>query len=103
MFIFGNGIIKKTMKKKKKVAVLVRDRQIEALRMAVGLTLADNEVTVFIMDKILSKNEAIDMSLEALKDLKVKIFSNVADNNFGYMKTEDIAHLLTEYSIAIPY
>lgn len=91
------------MKKKKKVAVLVRDRQVEALRMAVGLTLADNDVTVFIMDRMLSKDEAIGMSLEALKDMKVNIFSNVAGNNFSYMKTEDIARSLTEYSIAIPY
>ncbi len=101
--MFGNSYNKKVMKKKKKVAVLVRDRQVEALRMAVGLTLADNEVTVFIMDRMLPKDEARGMSLEALRDMKVNIFSNVADNNFNYMKTEDIARSLTEYSIAIPY
>jgi hypothetical protein len=34
----------------KKIAVLVRERKHEALRMALGSTLAQDEVNVFIMD-----------------------------------------------------
>ena len=41
----------------KKVAVLVRERQHEALRMAVGMTLDDNEVSVFVMDRKLPADE----------------------------------------------
>ena len=35
----------------KKVAVFIKDNQVEGFRMAVGLTLADDEVNVFLMDK----------------------------------------------------
>lgn len=87
----------------KKIAVLVRDRQDEALRMAVGLTLADDEVNVFIMDRKLQSNEANDLNVETLGDMDAKIFSNNPENNFEQMTTEEIARALTKYDVTIPY
>ncbi|HBG93298.1 MAG: hypothetical protein A3J81_08400 [Nitrospirae bacterium RIFOXYB2_FULL_43_5] len=87
----------------KKVAVLVRDRQHEALRMALGLTLADNSVSVFIMDTRLASDENIEMSVETLGDMNAKIYSNNPENKFTQMATEEIAQALTEYNIVIPY
>ncbi len=87
----------------KKVAVLVRDRQHEALRMSVGLTLADNSVSVFVMDTKLASDKNIEMSVEALGDMDAKIFSNNPENKFTQMTTEEIAQALTEYGIVIPY
>ncbi len=87
----------------KKIAVLVRDRQHEALRMAVGLTLADDEVNVFIMDRKLESDENIDLNIETLNDMGAKIFSNNPENNFEQMTTQEIAHALTGYDIIIPY
>jgi hypothetical protein len=66
----------------KKIAVLVRERKHEALRMALGSTLAQDEVNVFIMDGKLEEDEEISMNLEMLESLKVKIYSNNPDNNF---------------------
>jgi len=88
---------------KKKIAVLVRERQSEALRMAVGLTLEDDEVNVFLMDRKLPDDEAISLNLEALGDMDVKIFTNTKENNFEYMSTEDIARALVNYDNVIPY
>ncbi|HBR21426.1 MAG TPA: hypothetical protein DD713_02475 [Nitrospiraceae bacterium] len=87
----------------KKVAVLVRDRQHEALRMAVGLTLADNSVSVFVMDTRLASDKNIEMSVETLGDMNAKIYSNNPENKFTQMATEEIAQALTEYDIVIPY
>lgn len=87
----------------KKVAVLVRDRQHEALRMAVGLTLADNSVSVFVMDTKLVSDKNIEMSVETLGDMNAKILSNNPENKFAQMATEEIAQALTEYDIVIPY
>ena len=87
----------------KKIAVLVRDRQEEALRMAVGLTIADDEVAVFVMDEKLGDNEAVAMNLEILKELGVKIYSNNPENAFEQMSTEDIANALLNYDSVIPY
>jgi len=87
----------------KKVAVLVRDRQHEALRMAVGLTLDDNAVSVFIMDRKLESDEKNDLNVETLRDMDAKIFSNNPDNKFEQMTTEEIARALTENDVVIPY
>ncbi len=87
----------------KKVAVVVRDRQHEALRMAVGLTLEDNAVSVFVMDKKLPSDENIDLNVETLGDMDAKIFSNSPENKFEQMTTEEIARALTECDVVIPY
>ena len=87
----------------KKVAVLVRDRQHEALRMSVGLTLEDNAVSVFVMDKALPSDEGIDLNVETLGDMDAKIFSNNPENKFEQKTTEDIARALTEFDVIIPY
>lgn len=92
---------------KKKIAVLVRggkqEKKHEALRMAVGLTLADDEVNVFIMDDKLEPDEAMALNLETLSDLDCKIFSNNPENKYEQMSTEEIARALTGYDVVIPY
>lgn len=88
---------------RKRIAVLVRDRKHEALRMAVGLTLADDEVNVFIMGNSLEVDEAIGLSLETLSDLDCKLYSNNPENKFEQITSEEIARMLTGYDIVIPY
>lgn len=88
----------------KKIAVLVRDRQAEAMRMAVGLTLADDEISVFVMDKKVDMSDAgVALNVETLGDLDVKIYSNNPENQFEQMSTEDIARSLLKYDRVIPY
>jgi hypothetical protein len=88
----------------KKIAVMVRDRQAEAFRMAVGLTLEDDEVNVFVMDnKLDDSDEAVSLNVETCNDLDVKIYSNNPANNFEQMSTEDIARALVNYDTVLPY
>jgi hypothetical protein len=88
---------------KKKIAVVVRERQAEALRMAVGLTLEDDEVNVFIMDGKLEDTPAITLNIETLNELGIRIVTNNAENKFEFMSTEDIARVLVNYDSVIPY
>lgn len=87
----------------KKIAVLVRDRQAEALRMSVGLTLADDEINVFVMDRKLESDEGIDLNVETLGDMDAKIFTNFPENKFEQMTTEEIAKALVGYDVVLPY
>jgi len=50
----------------KKVAMLVRRNQPEALRVAGGLTLTDHEVSVYVLDRPLADSEAVQEQLEVL-------------------------------------
>jgi hypothetical protein len=88
----------------KKIAVLVRDRQAEAMRMAVGLTLADDVPSVFIMDKKLEMDENVELNVETLGDLDVKIYTNTPENSdFELKTTEEIAKDLVNFDSIIPY
>jgi len=88
----------------KKIAVLVRDRQGEALRMGLGLTLANDEVNVFVLDRKVEKNEKNDMNIEMMGDLDVKLFTNCKENEgMKFISTEDLAAKLLEYDHILPY
>ena len=87
----------------KKIAILVRDRKYEALRMAVGATLVDDEINVFIMDDKLEPDEDMSLNLETLADFDVKVFSNNPGNQYEQKSTDEIARALPEYDVVIPY
>lgn len=95
--------MKNGKKKTKNIAVLVRDRKHEALRMALGSTLSQDTVNVFIMDEKLEVDEEIALNLEMLAGLKIKIYSNNPENPFEQKSVEDIAAMLPGYDIVIPY
>ncbi len=71
--------------------------------MAVGATLSNDTVNIFIMDNRLERDDEINVNLQMLADLQVKIFTNTPDNQFEQKTTEEIARMLTDYDIIIPY
>lgn len=88
----------------KKIAILVRDRQGEALRMGVGMTLADDEISVFALDREVEKTDDNDLNIETMGDLDVKVYTNFKGNeNMEYISTEDMAQKLLEYDHILPY
>ena len=88
----------------KKIAILVRDRQAEALRMGVGMILADDEVSAFILDREVEKTDDNDLNIETMGDMDVKTFTNFKGNaNMEYISTEDLAKKLLEYDNILPY
>ncbi|HET7317659.1 MAG TPA: hypothetical protein VFK23_00840 [Nitrospirota bacterium] len=88
----------------KKIAVVVRDRQSEALRVAGGLTLADDTIEVYILDRKLDKdNPEVAMPLELVTDLDLKVYSNNPENGYTTLSLEEMAKKLLEYDVVVPY
>lgn len=88
----------------KKVAVIVRDRQGEALRVSGGLTLADDVVEVFVLDGKLDRNDpAVAQPLELVNDIELKVYSNNPDNGVTLITLDDMAKKILEYDIVVPY
>ncbi|MBI5870953.1 MAG: hypothetical protein HZB44_08395 [Actinobacteria bacterium] len=89
---------------KKKVAVLVRDRQGEALRMSLGLILADDEVTVFNLGAPIERNDENNLSIESLEMMDCILYSiNDVDEGFQKIIMQDIPAKLVEYDHVLPY
>ncbi len=88
----------------KKIAVIVRDRPGEALRVAGGLTLADDTIEVFILDGKLDKNDPeVATPLELVTELDLKIYSNNPESGYATMTLEEMSKKLLEYDVVVPY
>ena len=87
----------------KKIAVIVRDRQSEALRMGVGLAILNN-VDIYIFDRRLEASDDISLNLEMIKEMRLGLYTNTTLNEgIEYIPTEDIAKRLLEYDNILPY
>lgn len=87
-----------------KLAVVVGNRQSEALRMSIGLTVLNDTVDIFITEKFKDKdNESTETHLEAIKALKLKLYSTVSGSEFEYISPEALADKLLEYDRVLPY
>lgn len=64
----------------KRIAVLVRERQDEALRVAVGLTLKDDRVEVFVLDRPLERTRENVMNVEVLEEMEMRVATTSPDD-----------------------
>ena len=89
---------------RKKIAVLVRDRQGEALRMALGLVLADDIVDVYVLDRKLADTQDNQLYLATLKEFEFRIFTDQPENEgLEYLSAEEMARRLPSYDHTLPY
>lgn len=88
----------------RKIAVLVRERRSEALRMSLGLTLVDDTVDVYVLDGKLDPTEGDEVNLELMEELEMEIFTNHRGNQgMKYLSTDELALKLADYDHVIPY
>ncbi len=88
----------------KKIAVLVRERQSEALRMAVGITLMDDIIGIFVLDRNVEETKENSLNLETAEMMDMELFSNHSGNHgMKYVSNEQLAQKLLEYDHIIPY
>ncbi|MAG95202.1 MAG: hypothetical protein QF797_00180 [Alphaproteobacteria bacterium] len=88
----------------KRLAVIVRNRVDEALRMSLGLTLMDDEIDVYLLDVELQDGGTAAEHLELLKELDVKVFSNRQDDtSLEFVATAAMAGKLPAYDHVLCY
>jgi hypothetical protein len=88
----------------KRIAMVVRDRQGEALRVAGGMTLADDTIDVFILDGQLDlEDPEVARPLELVNELDLKVRSNNSANGVEAISLEEMAKRLLEYDMVVPY
>ena len=84
------------------IAVIARDRQAEALRMSIGLTVLNDSVDIFLTEKF-KKEESAETQLEVIRDLNLKIYSTVSGSQFEYISPDAVGDKLLEYEKVLPY
>lgn len=88
----------------KKIAIVIRDRQSEALRIAGGITVLDDTIDIFVLDRKVMADEDTTRNYGLCKELGLNMFTNNGDNSeMQYLSDEAIADKLLEYDIIDPY
>jgi len=87
-----------------KIAVLINDRQAEAIRMSSGITLLDDEIELFFLDTSLDGSDDVEMMLEIAGEMELPMFTNVAANaQMTLLATEELHNKLLDYDHVIAY
>ncbi len=88
----------------KRIAVVVRERQSEALRMAVGLILMDDIIHVYALDRVIEDTEKNRLNLETIEDMEMKAYSNISENKtMKFTSIDEIARKLLNYDHVLAY
>lgn len=90
----------------KKLAVILTNRQAEALRMAAGLTLLDDKVDIYLLDKDLDikKEPLVSTYLQMLNIIdSMGYYANFEKDGFVFLENSAIAIKLLDYDFVIPY
>lgn len=88
----------------RRIAVLVRSREEEALRMSLGLTLVDDTVDVYVLDRKLEQIGPAAAHLELIREMEMVLYSNRAENkDMEILSIDEIARRLPEYDHVLPY
>ncbi|MDA8387799.1 MAG: hypothetical protein M0Z58_03910 [Nitrospiraceae bacterium] len=88
---------------KKKIAVLVRERTDEALRMALGLTLCDDALDVYLTGAAPAGSEQNRMSIDMLRTMGAGLYSLFETGDFTLVSERDMPRALLDYDIVIAY
>lgn len=88
----------------KKIAVLARERQSEAFRMAAGLIMMDDKIDVYVLDRKIFSDPYTQQNLEVARLAELDIYTTTKKNkDLMFISTEDLAEKLLEYDIVDPY
>ena len=88
----------------KKLAVVVRNRQSEALRMSIGLILMDDIVDVIVLNNILDHTEETAFNIETIHEMEMKIYSNVEqEGDVTFIPNPKLAEKLLTYDHVLAY
>jgi len=88
----------------KRLAVLVRERQAEALRVAVGLTLNDDRVEVFVLDRKVAQTPENATNIGVLKEMGMRVATNCPDDaGLELLSNADLARQIAECDIILAY
>jgi DNA polymerase III alpha subunit len=72
--------------------------------MSIGLTILNDDVEIFVLDRALEKTEDVRFNLDMIKEMGLKIFTNVRENaGIEYIPLDSVADRLLQYDHVLPY
>mgnify|MGYP000126760382 CR=1 FL=1 len=89
---------------RKRIAVIVGPRQGEGLRMALGLTLSNDQVDVYLRGPLREPSEQTRMSIEMLREVGAGLYVvEGSEEGFSPVEPKELAQRLLGYDLVVPY
>ncbi len=87
-----------------KIAVVITDRQEEAIRMSSGLTVLDDSVEIFFLDTNIETSDEVEMMLEIAQEMELPLYSNVVENKqTTVISTSELHDKLLDFNHVVVY
>jgi hypothetical protein len=88
----------------RKVAIVVRERQEEGLRMAVGMTLKNDVIDIYVLDRKVEDTDMNRLNIETAGMMNLNLFTNSSENgNMALLSNREISERLIDYDHIIVY
>lgn len=88
----------------RKIAIIVRERQSEALRMSAGITFMDDSIELFFIDRVLENSGTVEINLEIANEMEIVMYTNRPENtDMTCLPTPELQKKLLEYDHIIVY
>ncbi|MHC4222028.1 MAG: hypothetical protein ACYST9_06365 [Planctomycetota bacterium] len=88
----------------RKLAVVIRSEQSEALRMSIGLILMDDIVDIVVLNNKLERSEETALNIETVHEMDMKIYSNVEqEDDVTFIPTPEMAEKLLTYDHVLAF
>ena len=72
--------------------------------MGIGLTILDDEIDIFVLDRKLEQSEAVRSNLEMMRELGMKVYTNTRENEgLELVSLDEVAERLLHYDHVLPY
>lgn len=72
--------------------------------MSIGLTLMDDVVDIYVLNRKLENTESVAANLETIKDLELNMYSDYSEQDYAeQVSIDQIANAMTDYDHVLPY
>ncbi|MEJ2697554.1 MAG: hypothetical protein P8013_13025 [Candidatus Sulfobium sp.] len=72
--------------------------------MSLGMTLLEDTVDVFVLDRPVEDSQENIMNMGTMKEMGIKLYTNLeGSSGLEFIPTRDIANLLPVYDHVLPY
>lgn len=88
----------------KQIAVIIKERQEEGLRMALGLLMLFDKIDIYFLDQKIEETSKNRSQLKTVSEAELHLYTNCSENkDMQLISNEEIANRLLNYNTVLKY
>ena len=88
----------------KHIAVIIKERQEEGLRLALGLLMLFDKIDIYFLDQKIEETSKNRSQLKTVSEAELNLYTNCSENkDMHLVSNEEIANQLLNYNTVLKY